>query len=1024
MSQNAQPVNCPKCGASLPAQLPAGLCPGCLLGAGLEMTSPNDPEDTAVMPQTAAMSGIPQPGEDFGHYRLIRLLGQGGMGVVFEAEDHETGRRVALKILSQALDSPEARKRFLREGMTAAAINHPNSVYVFGTEEIAGTPVIAMELVGGGTLRDRVDTSGPLPATEAVDMMLQIIAGLEAAQQAGVLHRDIKPTNCFIDSDGTTKIGDFGLSISVSVRTESNLTNSGTLFGTPAFSSPEQLRGEELTVRSDIYSAGVTLYYLLTGRLPFEAPNIVQLLVRVIEKQPASPDSLRPGIPKGLARAVLACLNKDPLARPGSYAALRRSLQPYASASPSPATLPLRYVAWLIDHAVFTAVFLAAVLGGFTAMIGMSFFKYALLFGMTVLYFGLLEGLRGASLGKSICRLRVVGLDGRPPGVKRCLLRVLILSGFSFLPALALVLLSLDAPPKDAAHLNVLFASLMLFAMPMQLLIFCSCRRRNGMAGLHELWSRTRVLARSNQSVRPSLPPELEAPPATGEMPMVGPYHVLAELGSSDEATVWLGYDSRLLRKVWLRRVPAATPAVDTALRHLGRPGRLRWLNGRRSGDDAWDAYEAPAGQPLLNLIAAKQDWEQIRFWLLDLAAELKAGEKDWSLPPVLGLDRIWITADGHAKLLDFPAPGIRLPRATEPPQLPSVQAFFRQAAVSALEGRPLTVEQAHASALKMPLPLYARDFFQCVETEPNAGQIWARLKPLIGKVATVTRRRRGAMLGLTLAVPVFTMLGIMLACFLLMHSSTFFELCALDGALTEVKPSAVKSANAAGQPPLAEAENRKLETYIAGRFRPLITNAVVWNGSLARMLILPEKKSRAENIIAAHPQTTPAEFAAVKTEVESRFHIFSTVPAQFFQDAKVRPKVFSWQIQFTFAMTWMFIALPGLAAALLFRGGLVMHGLGIVVVGRNGRPSRLRTLWRNFIAWLPFFLSPVLGYAADGLLGPKWGTPAVAGLLAALALLSLLLRRSLPDRLAGTWLVPGGAISDVADLHFPASTK
>ena len=99
---------------------------------------------------------MPQPGDQFGHYRLARLLGQGGMGVVFEAEDLENGRRVALKILSQALDSPEARKRFLREGQIAASINHPNSVYVFGTEEIAGTPVIAMELVGGGTLRDRV----------------------------------------------------------------------------------------------------------------------------------------------------------------------------------------------------------------------------------------------------------------------------------------------------------------------------------------------------------------------------------------------------------------------------------------------------------------------------------------------------------------------------------------------------------------------------------------------------------------------------------------------------------------------------------------------------------------------------------------------------------------------------------------------------------------------------------------------------------------------------------------------------
>ena len=181
MNQNQPSARCSRCGGELPPRLPSGLCPKCLLEAGMETQPQTGPEDTAVSPQSPALRGMPQPGEQFGHYRLARLLGQGGMGVVFEAEDLDNGRRVALKILSQALDSPEARKRFLREGQIAASINHPNSVYVFGTEEIAGTPVIAMELVSGGTLRDRVAASGPMPAAEAVDAVLQIIAGLEAA---------------------------------------------------------------------------------------------------------------------------------------------------------------------------------------------------------------------------------------------------------------------------------------------------------------------------------------------------------------------------------------------------------------------------------------------------------------------------------------------------------------------------------------------------------------------------------------------------------------------------------------------------------------------------------------------------------------------------------------------------------------------------------------------------------------------------------------------------------------------------
>ena len=444
MNQNPPPTRCSRCGAELPPHLPSGHCPKCLFKAGLGSEPQTGPHETVVVPQSTALRGMPQPGDQFGHYCLARLLGQGGMGVVFEAEDLENGRRVALKILSQALDSPEARKRFLREGQIAASINHPNSVYVFGTEEIAGTPVIAMELVSGGTLRDRVAASGPLMSNEAVDAILQIIAGLEAAQQAGVLHRDVKPSNCFIDPDGTIKIGDFGLSITTAVRTESNLTGPSSLFGTPAYSSVEQLRGEELTIRSDIYSVGVTLYYLLTGRLPFEAPNVVQLLVKVLEQRPQSPATLRTGIAGGLARAVLHCLKKDPSARFQNYDALRRALLPYAWFSPSPATLPLRFVAWMIDLLIISvpgSIVVFTVFGSFSVLnspghLGAKLVYSIISFLLMVSYFGFFEGLRGASFGKAICRLRVVGLDGSSLGIKKGLVRILIFSVFCGLPGM------------------------------------------------------------------------------------------------------------------------------------------------------------------------------------------------------------------------------------------------------------------------------------------------------------------------------------------------------------------------------------------------------------------------------------------------------------------------------------------------------------------------------------------------------------------------------------------------------------
>ncbi len=208
------PSHCLECGTPVTPAHAGGLCPKCLLRLGL---ASQFGESSVANAGARKFVAPPQFPFDFGGYLVLRLLGRGGMGAVYEAEQHATGRRVALKVLGHTIDSPEMRKRFLREGRLAASVNHPNTVYIFGTEEIEGAPVIAMELVAGGTLRDRVKR-GPLPVREAVDATLQIIAGLDAAAGAGVLHRDVKPANCFVAPDGTVKVGDFGLSVSTLAR--------------------------------------------------------------------------------------------------------------------------------------------------------------------------------------------------------------------------------------------------------------------------------------------------------------------------------------------------------------------------------------------------------------------------------------------------------------------------------------------------------------------------------------------------------------------------------------------------------------------------------------------------------------------------------------------------------------------------------------------------------------------------------------------------------------------------------------
>ena len=295
------------------------------------------------------------PGQDFGPYRIVRLLGRGGMGEVYEAEQLEQGRRVALKVLSQRLTDPHDRARFLREGQLAASINHPNSVYIFGSEEIAGTPVIAMELLAGGTLKDRVREQGPLHPAEAVDAILQIIAGLDAAQAGGILHRDIKPANCFIDRDGTVKVGDFGLSISTMARDVTQLTKSGTFQGTPQFAAPEQLKGEPLDVRADIYAVGATLYYLLTGQPPFDDTDLMALLTRIATEVPRSPRATAARACRAASRpSCCAASPRTATARPATYAALDEALRPFGSTAPTPATLGLRFLAGAIDWTILS----------------------------------------------------------------------------------------------------------------------------------------------------------------------------------------------------------------------------------------------------------------------------------------------------------------------------------------------------------------------------------------------------------------------------------------------------------------------------------------------------------------------------------------------------------------------------------------------------------------------------------------------------------------------------------------------
>jgi eukaryotic-like serine/threonine-protein kinase len=271
-----------------------------------------------------------------GRYRVEDLLGRGGMASVYLARDAELERPVAVKVLAEHLaDQRDSHDRFLREARLAAQLSHPNIVQVFDVGEENGRPFIVMECVAGSTLADELKERGRLAPEEVADLALQICGGLEHAHAAGLVHRDIKPQNLLLRSDGTVKIADFGIARAAE---STRLTQMGSVLGTAAYLAPEQALGEEVTASADIYSLGCVLYELLRGRTPYVFKTLPELVVKHRQEEIEPLREVRSEIPERLEAAIMHALARNPDYRPESAAAFAEEL---TSASPDPPTRPL-----------------------------------------------------------------------------------------------------------------------------------------------------------------------------------------------------------------------------------------------------------------------------------------------------------------------------------------------------------------------------------------------------------------------------------------------------------------------------------------------------------------------------------------------------------------------------------------------------------------------------------------------------------------------------------------------------------
>lgn len=1002
--------------------------------------------------------GTPSPAEStvraIAGYAFIRFLGGGGQGTVYEAESTSSGQRVAVKLLSPRLAAnPSSVERFRQEGRVASQISHPRCVFVLSADTEAGRPYIIMELMPGKTLKDLVDQKGTMALAEAIDRILDVIDGLCEAHRLGVIHRDVKPSNCFLTDDNRVKIGDFGLAKSLAPDDSDNrqLTGSGAFLGTVMYASPEQIRGEPVGYDSDVYAVCGTLYYLLTGKAPFQHESLTASLAKAVSEAAPPIRTRRPDVPAELERVVLRGLDRDRKRRWRSLDDLHDALVDLQPEKQHPARPRAMVLAYTIDSIVLQCLILPLELlrqyfGGPTIEPGSGNVNILDLtwLGLVIslIYFVVQEGIFGTTIGKRLLRLRVRRLRQMgPPGLWPALIRSVVFNLIWFL--------MFQVPEWSVELFGAAGSVLAVGCVLLGIAALCVQLRRTaeGWRGLHDFASGCRVVQRPRPPHRPCLNSHFPDPlehiqPARSPFPTkIGGFAITGKLiDLPDGGEVWAADDRSLGRSVLIRVLAASQQSSEHFSGEVSRPTRLRVL-GHGSfawkttpGPDvqiqlrSWIAYVAPAGSPLADVVTPEFPlcWIDARPLLEQLTNELTRSQEDGTAIAKLSVEQVWVEPGGRLQLLEFPLPtgrgGLLLPANHQPVESPLV--LVQQVATLALEGRLRNT----ATRIRAPLPPHASAITNRLLTPHGhyQNQDLADLqRDLIDnhsyppEVTASMRATHLSVLGLMLAFGLMWMFvpsglfGLIFAISLAGHDIGFTE---TERILSNPTDRAALIARLKALPPDDKMRVDVLAALAPDRLPQTLKR-------FDELRLEREKDEAISRKFLNRPERILVDRFVLTNDV-SAFTGETIVLPMVHSEVRMlaRPNIQTEETNRTmrhgmaFGFGIMLVGIPVMWAvfAFLFRGGLSMTFAGITIVRNDGRlAGRFRCAVRELLIWAPITI--LLGMTLwIQVTRPEWVLPRTVILFLAVFLLPLYVAVALrypsrppQDRIMGTRLVP-----------------